>query len=58
VLRFLLAASHLNYSFLTPEQVSNPDYLDRIKGKTPEEVDFLKLFCFDKKRNPKIFTTV
>lgn len=58
VLRFLLAASHPNYSFLTPEQASNPDYLDRIKGKTPEEVDFLKLFCFDKKRNPKIFTTV
>ena len=58
ILRFLLAASHPNYSFLKPEEATNPNYKDRLKGKTPEEVDFLRLFIFDKKKNPKVFTTV
>ena len=58
VLRFMLAASHPKHSFLSPDEASNPNYDDRMKGKTPEEVDFLKLFKFDKKNNPKEFTTL
>ena len=58
VLRFMLAASHPNYSFLTPEDAANPNYDDRLKGKDPNEIDFLKLFTFDKKKNTKVFTTV
>ena len=58
MLRFLLAASHPNYSFLTPEDAANPNYEERLKGKKPEEVDFLKLFNFDKKKNTKVFETV
>ena len=58
MLRFLLAASHPNYSFLTHEDASNPNYDERLKGKNPEEVDFLRLFNFDKKKNAKVFTTV
>ena len=45
-------------SFLTPEEATNPNYLDRLKGKNPEEVDFLKLFNIDKDNNPKEFQTL
>ena len=58
VMRFLLAASHPNYSYLKPEEAANPNYEDRLKGKMPEEVDFLRLFTIDKKKNPKVFSTV
>ena len=58
VLRFMLAASHPDFSFLSPEDAANPIYDDRLKGKDPKEVDFLKLFNFDKKKNAKVFTTV
>ena len=58
VLRFMLAASHPNFSFLKPEEASNPNYEERIKGKTPEEVDFLKLFTIEKNKNPKSFSTI
>ena len=58
VLRFLLAASHPNFSYLSPEDAANPNYEDRLKGKDPNEVDFLKILNFDKKNNTKIFTTV
>jgi hypothetical protein len=58
VLRFLVAASHPEYSYLTPEDAANPDYNDRLKGKDPKEVDFLKIYKFDKKKNSKVFTTI
>ena len=58
VLRNLVAASHSNYSFLTPEDAANTNYDERIKEKDPKEIDFLKLFTFDKKKNPKVFATV
>lgn len=58
ILRFLLAASHPKYSFLTPEDAASPDYGERLKGKNPEKVDFLKLFNFDKKKNAKVFDSV
>ena len=58
VLRFLLAASHPEFSFLSPKEASNPNYDDRMKGKTPEEIDFLRLFKIDKKNNPKEFATL
>ena len=58
VLRFLLAASHSDRAFLTPEEASNPNYDERISEKSPKEVDFLRLFNFDKKNNPKVFETV
>ena len=58
VLRFMLAASHPDFSFLSPEDAANPRYDDRLKGKDPNKVDFLKLFNFNKKKNTKVFTTV
>lgn len=58
VLRYLVAGSHPNYSFLKPEEAMNPNYDERIKNKKPEEVDFLRLFTFDKKKNPKVFSTI
>lgn len=58
MLRFLLVASHPNYSFLTYEDAINPNYDERIKGKDPKEVDFLKLFVINKNKNPKAFSTV
>ena len=58
VLRNLVAASHTNYSHLTPEEARKGDFNDRIRNKDPKQVDFLKLFTFDKKKNPKVFTTV
>ena len=58
VLRFLLAASHPNYSFLTPEDAANPNYEKRIEGKDPSEVDFLSIFNFNLKKNPKVYKTV
>ena len=58
MLRFLLAASHPNYSFLTPEDAENPNYYERLKGKDPNEVDYMKLFNFDRKKNTRVFTTV
>ena len=58
VLRFLLAGSHPNFSFLTAADASNPNYDDRIKGKDPKEVDFLKLFLINKKNNPKACATL
>jgi len=58
VLRFLLAASHPDNAFLKPEEASNPDYNERISGKLPEDVDFLRLFNFNKKNNPKVFEKV
>ena len=58
VMRFLLAASHPNFSFLKPEEAANPNYDERLSGKTPEEVDFIRLFNFNKKKNPKVFSTV
>jgi len=58
VLRFLLAASHPKHSFLTPEEAANPNYDDRLKGKDPEQVDFLRLFKIDKNNNPKEFATL
>jgi len=58
LLRFLIAASHPDYAFLKPEEASNPDYNERIKGKNPEDVDFLRLFNFNKKNNPKVFEKV
>lgn len=58
VLRFLVAASHSAVSFLSPEEASNPNYNERLKGKSPDEVDFLKLFKIDKKNNPKEFQTL
>ena len=58
VLRNLVAASHTNYSHLTPEDARKGDFNDRIRNKDPKQVDFLKLFTFDKKKNPKVFTTV
>jgi len=58
VLRYLVAGSHPNYSFLKPEEAMNPNYDERIKNKKPEEVDFLRLFTFDKKKNPKAFTSI
>ena len=50
--------SKLDRAFLTPEEASNPNYNERISGKSPNEVDFLRLFNFDKKNNPKVFETV
>ena len=29
-----------------------------MKGKEPKEVDFLRIFAFDKKKNSKVFTTI
>lgn len=58
VLRFLVAASHSEYSYLTPEDAANPNYNERLKGKEPKEVDFLRIFTFDKKKNSKVFTTI
>ena len=58
VLRFLVAASHPEYSYLTPEEAANPNYNDRLKGKVPKEVDFLRIFAFDKKKNSKVFTAI
>ena len=58
VLRYLVAGSHTNLSHLSHEDAFNPSYDERIKGKDPKEVDFLKLFNFDKNMNPKIFATV
>ena len=47
VLRFMLAASHPKHSFLSPDEASNPNYDDRMKGKTPEEYYFLaSLYLF------------
>jgi len=37
MLRFLLVASHPNYSFLTYEDAINPNYDERIKGKDPKK---------------------
>lgn len=58
ILRYLLAASHPSLSFLTPTDAENPNYDERIKGKNPDEIDYLKLFNFDKKTNPKVFEKV
>jgi len=58
LMRFLLVASHPNFSFLTYKEAINPNYDDRIKDKDPKEVDFLKLFSISKKKNPKAFATI
>ena len=58
MLRFLLAASHPNSAFLKREEATNPNYEERISGKLPKDVDFLRLFSFDKKNNPKMFERV
>ena len=58
VLRYLIAYSHPKYSFLSQEEASNPNYDERLKNKTPQEADFLKLFKIDKKNSPKEFTTL
>lgn len=58
VLRFLVAASHPNHSFLKPEDAANPNYNERLSGKSPEDVDFLSIFNFNLKKNPKVYSTV
>ena len=58
VQRFLIAASHPEVSFLSQEDASNPNYIDRLKNKTPEEIDFLSIFNFTMKSNPKAFSNV
>ena len=58
VLRFLVAASHPNHSFLKPEDAANPNYNERLSGKSPEDVDFLSIFNFNLKKDPKVYSTV
>ena len=56
MLRYLIAASHPKVSFLSQEDASNPNYIERIKNKTPEEIDFLSIFNFTMKNNYKAYS--